>query len=87
MRTPYDASDAAAAGTAPGRGSTQQYAVTWLWTEYAHGHIDTSPGWQHQPKSHERAHYRSYAGRLDQAATDALTLLGQSTAVAKRRTA
>ena len=72
----------------PGSHTTsQQYAVTWLWTEYAHGHIDTSPGWQHQPKSHERAHYRSYAGRLDQAATDALTLLGQSTAVAKRRTA
>ncbi|MFC7502655.1 hypothetical protein, partial [Nocardioides sp. GCM10030258] len=67
--------------------ASQQYAVTWLWTEYTHGHIDTSPGWQHPPKSHERAHYRSYAGRLDQAATDALTLLVQSTAVAKRSTA
>lgn len=67
--------------------ASQQYAVTWLWTEYARGHIDTSPGWQHPPKGHERAHYRSYAGRLDQAATDALTLLVQSTAVAKRRTA
>lgn len=68
-------------------GTSQQYAVTWLWTEYAHGHIDTSPGWQHPPKSHDRAHYRSYACRLDPAATDALALLVQSTAVAKRMTA
>lgn len=47
---------------------------------------------RHQPrlatpaKEPRRAHYRSYVGRLDQAATDALTLLVQSTAVAKRRT-
>jgi len=72
----------------PGSHATsQQYAVTWLWTEYAHGHIDTSPGWQHPPDRHDRAHYRAYAGRLDEAATDALTVLVQSTAVAKRRTA
>jgi hypothetical protein len=72
----------------PGSHATsQQYAVTWLWTEYAHGHIDTSPGWQHPPDRDGRAHYRAYAGRLDAPATDALTELIRSTAVAKRRTA
>ena len=67
--------------------TSQQYAVTWLWTQYAHGHIDTSPGWQQPPSRHDRAHYRAYAGRLDDAATDALTELVPSTAVARRRTA
>lgn len=72
----------------PGSHATsQQYAVTWLWTEYVHGHIDTSPGWQHPPDRHDRAHHRAYAGRLDKAATDALTELIRSTAAAKRRTA
>ncbi len=72
----------------PGSHATsQQYAVTWLWTEQAHGHIDTSPGWQHPPDRDGRAHYRAYAGRLDAPATDALTELIRSTAVAKRRTA
>jgi hypothetical protein len=68
-------------------GTSQQYAVTWLWTEYACGHIDTSPGWQHPPDRHDRARYRAYAGRLDEPATDALTELIRSTAAAKRRTA
>lgn len=69
----------------PGSHTTsQQYALTWLWTQYAHGHIDTSPGWQHPPSRHDRTHYRSYAGRLDQAATDALTVLVRITAVARR---
>lgn len=72
----------------PGSHTTsQQYAVTWLWTEWAHGHIHTSPGWQRPPDRDGRARYRAYAGRLDEAATDALTELIRSTAVAKRRTA
>jgi hypothetical protein len=72
----------------PGSHTTsQQYAVTWLWTEYAHGHIDTSPGWQHPPDRHDRAHYRAFAGRLNEAATDALTELVPSTAAANRRIA
>ena len=72
----------------PGSHATsQQYAVTWLWTQHAHGHIDTSPGWHHTPDHHDRAHYRAYTGRLDPAATEALTALVQSTTAAKRRTA
>lgn len=72
----------------PGSHATShQYAVTWLWTEYARGHIDTSPGWQHPSDRHDRAHYRAYAGRLDEAATDALTVLVQSTTVVKGRSA
>lgn len=72
----------------PGSHATsQQYAVTWLWTEYAHGHVDTSPGWQHPPDRQDRAHYRAYVGRLDEAATDALTELVANTAAANRRSA
>jgi hypothetical protein len=72
----------------PGSHATsQQYAVTWLWTDYAHGHIATSPGWQHPPDRHDRAHYRAYTGRLDPAATEALTALAHGGSAAKRRTA
>ncbi|HWJ65122.1 MAG TPA: TniQ family protein [Nocardioides sp.] len=72
----------------PGSHATSQpYAVTWLWTEYAHGHIDTSPGWQRPPDRHDRAHYRAFVRRLDQPATDALAELIRTTAVATRRTA
>lgn len=60
----------------PGSHATsQKYAVTWLWTEHAHGHIATSPSWQHPPDRHDRAHYRAYTDRLDHAATEALTAL------------
>jgi hypothetical protein len=72
----------------PGSHATsQQYAVTWLWTEYARGHIDTSPGWQHPMDRQDRAHFRAYAGRLDPAATEALTGLVQGTTAGKRRAA
>lgn len=72
----------------PGSHATsQRYAVTWLWTEYAHGHIDTSPDWQHPPNSHDRAHYRAYVSRLDDAATDALIELVDLGTPANRRTA
>ena len=67
--------------------ASQQYAVTWLWTQYAHGHIDTSPGWQHPPNSHDRAHYRAYVRRLGPAATDALFELVDDGTPANRRTA
>lgn len=66
--------------------ASQQYAVTWLWTEYAHGHIGTSPGWQHPPDRHDRAHYRAYTGRLGPTATEALTSLVHGITTAKRRT-
>ncbi|MGK2879241.1 MAG: TniQ family protein [Mycobacterium sp.] len=64
----------------PGSHATSKpYAVTWLWTSYAHGHIDTSPGWQQAPDHHRRAHYRAYARRLGPAATEALTALVATT--------
>lgn len=70
----------------PGSHSTsQQYAVTWLWTQYAHGHIDTSPGWQQPPSRHDRAHYRAYVRRLGPVATDALIDLVDDSAPSKGR--
>lgn len=69
----------------PGSHATSQhYAVAWLWTDYAHGHIATSPGWQHPPDRHDRAHYRAYTGRLDPAATKALTALMHDMTGARR---
>lgn len=69
----------------PGSHATsQQYAVTWLWTQHAHGQIDTSPGWHHTPDHHDRAHYRAYTGRLDPAATEALTALMHGMTGARR---
>lgn len=60
----------------PGSHATSRsYAVTWLWTNYAHGHVDISPGWQQPPDHLHRAHYRAYARRLGPAATEALTAL------------
>ena len=67
--------------------ASQQYAVTWLWTEYAHGHIDTSPGWQHPSGRHDRAHYRAYFGQLVPTATDALIELVDDGTPLNRRTA
>ncbi|KRF20116.1 hypothetical protein ASG90_19370 [Nocardioides sp. Soil797] len=64
------------------------YAVTWLWTEYAHGHIDTSPGWQSPPDHIDRARYRRYASRLSETATTALIGIATTKASAPdRRTA
>lgn len=73
----------------PGSHATSRgYAVTWLWTEYAHGHIDTSPGWQHPPDHCDRARFRRYASRLPAAAADALVGFAATTATAPtRRTA
>lgn len=69
----------------PGSHATsQQYAVTWLWTEYARGHLDTTPGWQHPMDRQDRAHFRAYAGRLDPAATEALTALMHGMTGARR---
>jgi len=67
--------------------ASQQYAVTCLWTEYAHGHIDTSPGWQHPPDRHDRAHYRAYVRRLAPVAVDALIELVDDGTRANRRPA
>lgn len=63
--------------------SSQRYAVAWLWTEYAAGHIDTSPGWETILDRNTRTQYRRYAHRLSQKATGALlTLVSTSSAPA-----
>ena len=54
------------------------YAVTWLWTEYAHGHLDASPGWQHPPDCVDRGRYRHYAKRLTPTARTALVDIAQA---------
>jgi hypothetical protein len=73
----------------PGSHATSRgYAVTWLWTEYAHGHIDTSPGWQRPPDHTDRARFHRYASRLSPAATTALIEIATTTAsTPTRRTA
>ncbi|UAL29908.1 TniQ family protein [Nocardioides rotundus] len=60
------------------------YAATWLWTEYAHGHIDTSPGWPRPPDHTDRARFRRYASRLSTAATDALSGIAAASAPTRR---
>lgn len=67
--------------------TSQQYAITWLWTEHAHGHVDTSPGWTDPPGHRDRARQRAYTARLDPAAKDALIALAQRTPAETRRTA
>ena len=70
------------------RATSRGYAVTWLWTEYAHGHVDTSPGWPRPPGHTDRARFHRYAGRLSPAATTALIEIATTTASAPtRRTA
>lgn len=60
----------------PGSHSTSQsYAITWLWTEYAFGRLDASPGWSSPPDAVGRARYRRYAGRLTPSAQAALVEL------------
>jgi len=63
------------------------YAVTWLWTEDALGHLDTSPAWRRTPDYLDRARYRRYTGRLTTAAKDALIVLAGCVAPGGRRTA
>lgn len=61
--------------------TSRSYAITWLWTEHAHGHVDFSPGWQHPPDHHDRARCRAYSARLSPAARQALTALASTTPI------
>ncbi len=71
----------------PGSHDTSRgYAVTWLWTDYAHGHLDTSPAWRRTPDHLDRARYRRYAERLTASATHALIARARNAAPGNRRT-
>jgi hypothetical protein len=64
--------------------SSQGYAVTWLWTEYAAGHLDLSPGWSARPPTcGQRALYRRYAARLNPAAASELIAVAQHGSTAR----
>jgi hypothetical protein len=52
--------------------ASRRYAVTWLWSEYAGGHLSTSPGWATPPSASQRWCYRAYCRRLAPAARTAL---------------
>lgn len=67
--------------------SSRGYAVTWLWTEYAHGHLDTSPAWLRTPDHLDRARFRRYTGRLTAAAKDTLIVHAGCATPGGRRTA
>lgn len=69
------------------RATSRGYAVTWLWTRYAGGHIDTSPGWPRSPNSTDRARFRRYGKRLGADATAALLEVAATTTARMRRTA
>lgn len=70
----------------PGSHETSRgYAITWLWTEHAHGHVDASPGWQRPPGHADRARFRRYASRLSPAATNALIGIATATTPARPR--
>lgn len=64
--------------------ASRVYAITFLWTEYAHGHLDTSPGWQHHPDHRARARFRRYTSRLTPTATDALIDIAERTTQDRR---
>lgn len=67
--------------------ASRGYAVTWLWTDYAHGHLDTSPAWRRTPDHLDRARYRRYTGRLSTAGRDVLLVLAERATSRGRRTA
>ena len=45
--------------------NSKTYAVTWLWTNWAGAHLDTSPTWKTPPNAKERAQYQRFAVSLD----------------------
>lgn len=66
------------------RATSSRYAISWLWTHHAQGHLEASPGWQrHTPLENwdntsggcsgpARGLYRRYIARLDRNAQEAL---------------
>lgn len=48
-------------GTPP---TSEQYAITWLWTNTADGRVTTSPAWSTPPDAGLRARYRRFSARL-----------------------
>jgi len=59
----FNAFAAARPGT---RASSRPYAVAWVWTQLASGHLSTSPGWPHAPTSAERAGFRKFNRSLSE---------------------
>lgn len=59
--------------TTGSRASSRRYAIAWLWTTYACGHLSTSPGWDGPPSARDRAYYRRFITRLSPAAQRSLT--------------
>ena len=48
------------------REDSRGYALTFQWIHVAHGHLDTSPGWDGQrPTAAQRAYYRRFERSLD----------------------
>ncbi len=55
------------AAARPGtRASSRPYAVAWVWTHLASGHLSTSLGWVHAPTSAERAGFRKFSRGLSE---------------------
>lgn len=52
--------------------STFGYVLTWLWSESAAAHLQTSPAWAQPPTAAQRANYRQFARSLTPAAAHAL---------------
>lgn len=53
---------------------TRDYGITWQWTHIAHGHLKTSPAWQHTPQTaRSRADYRAFEASLSEEQQRSLT--------------
>jgi hypothetical protein len=68
------------------RATSKRYAIAWLWTAYAGGHLGTSPGWTTTPSTAERARSRRYAARLNETALQALIAMAAATVPRRRST-
>lgn len=52
--------------------SSRTHAITWLWMNWAGGHLETSPAWKIPPGGEERSRYRRFAGSLTAEQVDGL---------------
>lgn len=63
------------------RKATRAFAISWLWTEVAHGHLTTSPAWLNEPLTRRAVvSYRQFAASLSDTASDRLRQVVQQSA-------
>lgn len=58
------------------RASSRPYAVAWVWTQLAHGHLSATPAWAHPPTSADRAGFRKFSRGLSEGDRARLSRIG-----------